>query len=62
MRSAAYAERSQGYRNREKSAPLKGHINFCNCWNDTVFLTQSGNVGMVHSMPGENEALQTPAN
>src|ERR1700694_5355606 len=36
----------------KESAALNNHINLYGFWNDTAFLTKSGDVGMVLSVPG----------
>jgi type IV secretion/conjugal transfer VirB4 family ATPase len=42
----------------KESASLNDHINLYGFWNETVFLTKSGDVGMVLSVPGvDHESL-----
>ena len=36
----------------KESAALNAHINLYGFWNETAFLTKSGDVGMVLSVPG----------
>jgi hypothetical protein len=36
----------------KESAALNDHINLYGFWNETAFLTKSGDVGMVLSVPG----------
>jgi type IV secretion system protein VirB4 len=36
----------------KESAALNAHINLYGFWNETAFLTKSGDVGMVLSFPG----------
>ena len=36
----------------KESATLNDHINLYGFWNETAFLTKSGDVGMVLSVPG----------
>jgi type IV secretion system protein VirB4 len=36
----------------KESAALNGHIDLCGFWNETAFLTKSGDLGMVLSVPG----------
>jgi len=37
---------------KKESAALNAHINLCGFWNETAFLTKSGDVGMILSIPG----------
>jgi hypothetical protein len=36
----------------KESAALNDHISLCDFWNETAFLTKSGDSGMVLSVPG----------
>ena len=42
----------------KESAALNDHINLYGFWNETTFLTKSGDVGMILSVPGVEEAWQ----